>query len=54
MGNSEAAAAYQPPALVVLGSVQQLTLGSVGSFLDNNGNGSHGTAKKNCNPRKGC
>jgi hypothetical protein len=30
-------AAYQPPALVVLGSVHELTLGGPGSFADNNG-----------------
>jgi hypothetical protein len=52
MGNDSAAAAYQPPALIVLGSVQQLTLGSVGSFLDSNGNGSHGQSK--CKPKPSC
>jgi len=52
MGNGDATAAYQPPALVVLGSVQQLTLGSVGSFLDNNGSGSHGQSK--CKPKPAC
>jgi hypothetical protein len=37
--------AYQPPALVVLGSVSELTLGNNGSLLDNNGRGSHGKIK---------
>jgi hypothetical protein len=30
-------AAYQPPALVVLGSVHELTLGGPGSVMDANG-----------------
>lgn len=53
MGDGDATAAYQPPALIVLGSVQQLTLGSIGSFLDNNGSGSHGSRRK-CDPGKAC
>jgi hypothetical protein len=31
---------YQAPAVIALGSVAQVTLGSVGSFLDGNGRGS--------------
>jgi hypothetical protein len=38
---------YQAPTIVVLGSVAQLTLGAVGSFLDGNGRGSKkGKGKK--------
>lgn len=48
-----AGAAYQPPALVVLGSVHTLTLGAVGSMLDSNGRGSHGNKEK-CKPKPAC
>jgi hypothetical protein len=44
-----AEAGYQPPTLVVLGSVAQLTLGAAGSFMDQNGNG-----EKKCKIPHGC
>ena len=53
MGEAKTDAAYQPPALVVLGSVQSLTLGNVGSFLDSNGRGSHGKSQ-HCPPPHVC
>lgn len=36
---------YEPPSLLVLGSVRDLTLGNVGSNLDNNGRAAHGKTK---------
>lgn len=46
-GRGDLAAAYQPPTLVVLGSVAALTLGANGSIADNNGRSSHGKLKPN-------
>lgn len=52
-GEHVVVATYQPPALVVLGSVHTLTLGAVGSMLDSNGRGSHGSRDK-CKPKPAC
>jgi hypothetical protein len=37
--------AYEPPALLVLGSVDELTLGAQGSVMDQSGRAAHGHVK---------
>jgi hypothetical protein len=37
LNSSVESPAYEPPTLVVLGSVAELTLGGGGSWIDNNG-----------------
>lgn len=42
---SSAAPAYEPPTLLVLGSVRELTLGANGSVMDQSGRAAHGKTK---------
>jgi hypothetical protein len=37
--------AYEPPCLLVLGSVRELTLGANGSVMDQSGRAAHGKPK---------
>jgi hypothetical protein len=36
---------YEPPSLLVLGSVRELTLGANGSVMDSNGRAAHGKVR---------